>query len=213
MKVYKTKVKNKKRIKWICFSLSFFLFVGGIFAYLILIVDPIIIKSTIAQIDSYATTQISKAIKTTLENTSFDYSDFVNITYTTSGEVSSITTNTANLNMFSRLVDIKSQDLIDEIADMGVEIAIGTFTGFSFLIGRGTKIHFNLVPIGSLLTKFNSTFQSAGINQTLHTLNISINTSIVVVMPLKSETITFSTEVLVCENLIVGKVPNVYLES
>lgn len=212
MKIYTVKRKNKK-VKILFFILPFFCFVLVIFSYLHFVASPIIIKSTYAQVDSYATTQISDAIKYTLDSSGLGYNDFVNVNYNKEGNVSSIIANPINLNTFARDVSSISQIYLDKIIDQGIDIPIGTFTGLNFLAGRGTKINFKLVPIGSILTDFRSDFKSVGINQTVHTLKIIINTTMTVIMPLSSERIDFKTEFLVCENLIVGQVPNVYLSG
>lgn len=212
MKVYKTKQK-RKRTRILKVILPLFSIVFLIIAYLHYVASPIIINATYAKVDSYATTEISKAIKDTIETSNYTYGDFVTINYNNNGDVSSIITNSINLNLLARKVDLLSQSYVDKIADMGVDIPIGTFTCLSFLSGRGSKINFKLVPIGSILTSFRSDFKSAGINQTIHTLSIVINTTISVVLPLSSKVIEFATEAVVCENLIVGNVPNVYLSG
>ncbi len=184
-----------------------------VFCYLHFIASPIIIKSTYAQIESFATTQISDAIKKTIEDSDLKYSDFVTIKYNSSQEVVAILANSLNINFFAREVASVSQVYLDEIIDKGVDIPIGTFTGLNFLSGRGAKVNFKLVPIGSILSTFKSDFKSVGINQTLHTLSIVIEATVTIIMPLASDKIEFDTEIIVCENLIVGKVPSVYLSN
>ena len=177
------------------------------------VASPIILKSTYAQIESFATTQISDAIEETIESSGFEYSDFVTIKYNSDNDISAILANSLNINLFSRKIAAVSQVYLDEIIGQGVDIPIGTFTGLNFLAGRGAKINFKLVPIGSILTTLRSNFQQMGINQTLHTISIIVQTTVSVIMPLSSELIAFDTEVLVCENLIVGEVPSVYLSQ
>lgn len=58
---------------------------------------------------------------------------------------------------------------------------------------------------------FVSFFQSAGINQTLHKIYIDVYADVSIVTPIDQPTIQVKAEVLVCENLIVGKIPQTYL--
>ena len=58
---------------------------------------------------------------------------------------------------------------------------------------------------------FVSIFQSAGINQTLHKIYIDVYADVSIVTPIDQPTIQVKAEVLVCENLIVGKIPQNYL--
>ena len=212
MKVYKSS-RKKKKTRLLYFVLPFFVLLLVVFGYLHFVANPIIIKSTYAQVDSYATTQISDAIKHTMCLKNYEYDDFISIRYNQQGNVSSIIANPITLNAFARDVSSISQVYLDKIIDQGIDIPIGTFTGLNFLAGRGSRVNFKLVPIGSILTNFKSDFKSVGINQTIHSLSIVINTTMTIVMPLSSERIDFATEFLVCENLIVGEVPKVFLSG
>ena len=212
MKVYKTTKKSRKT-KFLFFVIPVFCVLLIIFCYMQFVASPIILKSTYAQVDSFATTQISDAIKECIEESGLEYGDFVTIKYNSNQDITAILANSLNINLFAREVASVSQVYFDEIIDKGVDIPIGTFTGLNFLAGRGAKVNFKLVPIGSILSSFKSNFTSVGINQTLHTLSIIVETTVSVIMPLTSDKITFNTEILVCENLIVGKVPSVYLSN
>lgn len=212
MKIYK-RTKTKKKNKIVAFVLLFFILFVLFTVYILCFVDPIVTKSVYAEIDAIATTKVSDAIYDSLKKSGFKYDDLMSINYSSEGKVTSIITNSVNLNILARDVSTYAQNYVNEIARDGVDIAIGSFSGFSFLAGRGVKINFKLVPIGSLITSFKSKFTSAGINQTLHSLSIVVDVNIAVVLPFRSENIKFSTDLLVCENLIVGDIPEVYLDG
>jgi len=184
-----------------------------VFCYMRYVASPIILKTTYAQIDTLATSYVSEAIEDSLLIGGYNYDDFIDIKYNNQGNISAILPNTININLFSRKIAEISQQYIDKVIDDGVDIAIGTFTGLNFLTGKGSKVNFKLVPVGSVLVSFTSNFSSAGINQTIHRLSIIVETTLTVVMPLESQIIKFKTECIVCENLIVGEVPNVYLNG
>ena len=69
------------------------------------------------------------------------------------------------------------------------------------------------MPIGSVITSFSSSFESAGINQTKHSLYIDANITISVILALTTKHVDFVTQVLICENIIVGKVPEFYFSA
>lgn len=94
-----------------------------------------------------------------------------------------------------------------------ISIAVGTFTGLALLTGVGPDVTINVMPIGSALCDFVSFFQSAGINQTLHKLYIDVKAQVSIITPIDEPTITVKAEVLVCENLIVGEVPNIFFDG
>ena len=166
-----------------------------------------------AEIDSVATTRISDAIFDVVNQNGVDYSDLVKISYDSDGNVSSIISNMEKMNFLSRELSTKSQILLDQMGELGVKISLGAFTGFASPSYFGPKINIIMTPIGSVVSKFNSSFLSAGINQTRHSIYVDVDTVISVILPTSSKKIKFVTSALVCENIIVGKVPSVYLQG
>jgi sporulation protein YunB len=90
---------------------------------------------------------------------------------------------------------------------------LGSFTGISIFSGLGPKIAFDISPYGEVLCSFLSNFESAGINQTYHKLYLIISLKIYVVFPFEKLQVISDSEVLLCETLIIGKIPEVYLNS
>ena len=95
----------------------------------------------------------------------------------------------------------------------GLNVNIGTFTGIPFLIGRGPVIKLKLVPIGVVNSNFDSEFNSVGINMTKHSLFLYINIHVSVALPVQAYDIYTTNQVLLAESIIVGKVPEVYLNG
>ena len=58
-----------------------------------------------------------------------------------------------------------------------------------------------------------SEFEEAGINQTRHKIFLNVIADMRVILPGVDKTISTCTEVLVCESLLVGKVPQIYLSN
>ena len=100
-----------------------------------------------------------------------------------------------------------------KFAKLPIKISIGSFSGVSILSGVGPKVAFNVTPFGEVLCSFSSNFESAGINQTYHKLYLIISLKINVVFPFERLHIFSDSEVLLCETLIIGKIPDVYLNS
>lgn len=189
------------------------LLIAIVIAYLELVVNPIIINIAEAKVDSVATTAISDAIFKVVTDNDVEYDDLVEIIYDSTGNIASIVSNTYKMNYFARELSTHAQILLDKIAATGIDIPIGAFTGMPAFSDVGPNCNLKLSPIGSVITAFNSKFTSAGINQTLHSLYVDVNTSISVVLPTRSRKIEFITQALVCETIIVGKIPDVYLNG
>ena len=129
------------------------------------------------------------------------------------GKVTMVKTNSPQINMMSREIANLAQANLDALGVQEISIAVGTFTGLALLTGFGPDVIIKVVPIGSAYCDFVSRFESAGINQTLHKLYLDVYANVSIVTPIDEPTITVKAEVLVCENLIVGEVPNVYFDG
>ena len=60
---------------------------------------------------------------------------------------------------------------------------------------------------------FSSEFKSVGINQIKHSIYLNVVADISIVMPSRTQNLEVSTDILVGEFIIVGSIPEVYLQS
>ena len=211
MKYYQDKFKKKKRRKTIVCLLSFFSVFALIFVYVLKVVNPVVIETTSHAVFSLSTSAVSDAVYDVLSHENVTYDDLVEIEYADDGVVSKISLQTVKLNMIARRFYQVAQVYLDVMGQNGVNVALGTFTGFPFLNGVGPKINLKLVSIGAMTSQFESVFLSSGINQTLHKVYINLYASVSLLLPCYSQKIDSVTEMLVAESVIVGKVPQVYL--
>lgn len=202
---------SKFRIKHKCFAF-FLVFLLLIFLYSKYLAVPIVIRNTEAQIKSYATKSINYAIADTM-NQNISYGDLVNIVKDKNDNVAYIEANSVRINLLSKSMSKVVMSNFLEFAKMPIKISLGSFTGVSVLTGVGPKIAFDISPFGEVLCSFSSNFESAGINQTYHKLYLIISIKIYVVFPFRKLQVLSDSEVLLCETLIIGKIPEVYLNS
>lgn len=214
----KTVAKNKKlkcsvKRKFWVFLFVILLIIASVIVYYYKIVCPIIVKLSEEKVRSISTSAISEVVGKTLIEENVKYSDIVKINYSSSGEIDLIEVDVVETNLLIRKITKGVQDQFNELNKQNVEIAFGTFTGIPFLYDIGPRIEVQLIPIGTINTKINSQFKSAGINQTFHQINFLVTASIGMVLPAKTENFNTELEVLLCESVIVGKVPDVYLQG
>lgn len=207
---YKKRRKNNfKR----CFSLFLsFLIVIGFICYYKYVVAELIIELCSEYAYSYSTECVNTAVLKTLEKET-SYSDFINVEKNTQGEVVLLTANSKKINTFSREVSSLSIKYLSEKMEKGIPISILTFTGIGVLSGYGAKINFKTVYVSSVACDLCSEFNSVGINQTLHSIYANIKTKVVIEQPLKRIEQEYQTKVLICESVLVGKIPEVILNG
>lgn len=180
--------------------------------YYFFVVSPIIKTYTSAETRAVTEEAINRAVSNVI-NLSLKYDSLIDISYTASGDIASFTANQFEINSISREIVEQAQIEMQTLGDEGLNINLGTFSGMPFLIGRGPIINLKLTPIGAVSSSFESTFESVGINMTKHTLYLYINVHVNIVLPIKSYDIYTSNQVLLAESIIIGKVPEVYLNG
>ncbi len=213
MKYYTFKYRRRKKIRRLTIVSIFCLFVLAVLLYLENVVNPVVVNLTRQEIFSLSTSAVSDAVYDVLSDSNITYDDLVEVEYNGEDMVSVIHLNTVKLNVLARQFYQVAQNYLNKMGQNGVNIPLGAFTGLPFLSGVGPKVNIKLVPVGAMSSNFESSFLSAGINQTNHLLYINLNASVSLVLPAYSSTIDSVTEVLVAESVIVGAVPEVYMSG
>lgn len=201
--------KFRKKHKIFAF---FIIIILIIFLYCKYLAIPVVLNNTRSQIQSYATKSINYAVADTM-NQSVSYGDLINIVKDKNDNVSFIEANSVRINLLSKTMSKVVMSNFLEFANLPIKIAIGSFSGISILSGVGPKVAFNINPFGEVICSFSSNFESAGINQTYHKLYLIILLKVNIVFPFEKLQVLSDSEVLLCETLIIGKIPEVYLNS
>lgn len=208
----KRKKMSKKAKLRICLAI-FLLFILSIIFYYFKIVCPIIVNLSQEKVRAIATSTISEVVGDVMSNENTKYENLVKVTYSGENKVELIEIDTVQVNILIREITKLVQEEFNNLGTEGLSITLGTFTGIPFLFGYGPSVDIKLVPVGTVSTVVKSNFQTAGINQTLHRLNFVVNSNIGMVLPGMTKNFTTELEVLLCENIIVGEIPNVYLQG
>ena len=199
---------RKKLIFFAVIIISIFL-MSIFFSY---VVNPIIINTVELKSKSMTTQAINSAIADVLDGT-ITYNDLVNIVTNEIGDVELIQANTLKVNMLSKDIARSTETKLDTFGQSGIKIPLGTFTGMTFLVGKGPSLTLSTMPIGAVTCAFESIFESAGINQTAHRIYLNVTADVGVVLPFTTRKLRTSQAVMVSENIIIGKIPDVYLET
>lgn len=126
------------------------------------------------------------------------------------GNITMIKSNIIPINEIISDVAVKIQNTIDQRGRENIEIALGSFTGFKLLSGKGPGVPIKISSIGNVETDLRSEFSEKGINQTLHRVYLQVDCEVSILTPYNSITEKVSNQVLLIENVIVGKIPSTY---
>lgn len=209
---YKIKRRKPIKLKIGIFISIIFIIILFIILYLNYIVNPVIIEYSIAKTRSLSQKAVEEAVYQTI-NQGFIYDDLINITHDENGDVIYISTNSLQINLLARDLAKNSQKQLETMGNTGIDIPLGTFTGMPIFVGRGPEINIKLLPIGSISCKFSSEFLDAGINQTNHKIYLTVTTNVSIILPTANETVQTTSQLMIAESIIVGKIPDTYLNS
>lgn len=204
------KLKTKKQKAFVIFLIITLVF-ALILTYLIKVVAPVIIATNEAYIKNLTVNALNSAVSSTIDENV--YNNLITITKNNNGDVVLMQVNPQNVNLLNTSIILNAQNNLRLMGDAGFSVPLGTFSGISIFNGIGPKINIKMVPIGSVNCSFLSQFNSVGINQTHHKIYLNITASVCILLPITNKTITTMQQVLVAENIILGSVPETYLNT
>ena len=138
------------------------------------------------------------------------YDELFTIEKDNDGNITMIKSNVIQMNEIISDVAVKIQNSINERGKENIKITIGSFTGSKLLSGRGPEIPIKISSIGNVETDLRSEFSAQGINQTLHRVYLQVDCEVSILTPYNTISEKVSNQVLLIENVIVGKIPNTY---
>lgn len=129
------------------------------------------------------------------------------------GRITALKTNMSEVNRLKTdiLNIINDEILALDTSDIG--IPLGSLFFPEFLSGKGPAIPVHILSIRNSDANFVSHFSQAGINQTLHRLNMEVSIDVAVLVLGQIGSFTMTSEVVVAETVIVGDVPQTYLQT
>ena len=140
------------------------------------------------------------------------YDDLMTVVLDDNGRVSVMRADTARMNELATTSALRVQQNLGEIAEAGISIPMGAALGSQLFAGSGPRITVKIVPVGAVSTEFMSEFSSAGINQTRHRIFLKLDTTVQMVIPTGTQTARVSAQVPVAESIIVGAVPDSFVD-
>lgn len=128
------------------------------------------------------------------------------------GKVVLIQPNAMEFNKLAADTTIKVQDGLRAIADEKIYIPIGQVVGSQLIASWGPNIVVTIIPVGTVQVNVVDKFEQAGINQTRHMVYLMATTTVRIVIPLVSKSVSVNTQVPITEYVVVGEVPNTYVQ-
>ena len=205
------KIYSRKRILYNRKILNFTSILGIALTVVVIVyksVGPVFDTICIDEAKSLATLITNKQATSVMEQ--YNYEDLFSIEKDKDDNITMIKANVFPINKITSDIAIKIQEDINNQGRNSIKIALGTFTGVKILAGRGPNVKIKISSVGNIETDLKSEFTSKGINQTLHRVYLQIKCEITILTPFSNEKETITNQILIAENVIVGKIPTSY---
>ena len=165
------------------------------------------------QVQNVTSDLINDAIAKQIDTGVIQYDRIVYFEKDLDGKITALKTNIGEVNRLktATLNMINDEILALDSSDLGVPL--GSLFLPEFLSGRGPTIPVQIISIRNSDATFDSNFTQAGINQTLHQLSMSVSVDVAVLVLGETISFTIASEVVVAETVIVGDVPDTFLQT
>ncbi|MEE1010631.1 MAG: sporulation protein YunB [Acutalibacteraceae bacterium] len=173
---------------------------------------PAIYDLAAVEAKSVAVKTIHTAVERVLAKSSVSYADIVSISRNNSGSITGITTDIVKLNLFKSQITNAVDDEFIFKGSTKVSVPLGSVSGITFLSGCGPYVDVKISMLSSTQSDFENKFESAGINQTQHSVILDLDTQVILTMSGRRITTDVKTSFCVAQTVIVGTVPNVMVE-
>lgn len=175
-----------------------------------IVIYPIIKDAGETVLKNQLSQNLNEAVNTLVKDENYVYDDFVTLNVKDNGEVTSITSNTMFINTFKADLTEQIGETLKEKGDFAMYITLGNLLNTKFVSVKGIKLKIDSDTYSYTVTEIHSTFESAGINQTLHKIYAEAEISAIAYVGNIKVYAKIKSKVPVAETVIVGNVPNAY---
>lgn len=156
---------------------------------------------------------INDAIDQQIESGNIQYDRIVYFEKDLDGKITALKTNMSEVNRLKTDILNRINDEILAMDSSNLSIPIGSLVFPELFSGKGFGIPVEILAIRNSDASFHSYFTQAGINQTLQQLTMEVSVDVAVLVLGKTDSFTVKSQVVVAETVIVGQVPDTYLQT
>ena len=174
---------------------------------------PVLRSLSETQVKNTASDLINDAIAEQIAMGNIQYDRIVYFEKDLNGRITALKTNIGEITRLKTDVLNLINDEILSTDESSLGVAVGSLFLPEFLSGKGPKLPVRILAIRNSEADFYSDFSEAGINQTLHKLNMEVFLDVTVLVLGSTTEFTISSHMVVAETVIVGDVPETYLKT
>lgn len=127
------------------------------------------------------------------------------------GNIELVQSNTVAMNILAAELGKEIKHMYREMEPSEIKVPLGTVLGSQLMSQADLNVRLKVLPISVSDIEFLSEFESQGINQTKYKVYLSLSSRVRIMAPFSSKNLEIHNMVLVAEAVILGKVPNSYV--
>lgn len=182
-----------------------------VFVWLVSMRD-LIDELVVNELEYMVTDIINKSVYECVNASQFTHENMTIVSKDSAGYINSVSIEPYYANLMKSKIAANINKSVNQITDDDVNITLGMVVGYCNLGSWGPEIPLAVLPNTNVDIDFETTLSPAGINQVMSNVNINVNVYVSAMMPFLKCTSTIHSTVLVASTIIVGKVPNTYIE-
>lgn len=205
LRQYLKKHKNRKKYIFCTVILIFLMLIG--------IIDHKLSDTVISLSETAVRAKTSELLNTGLTDLqdSVDFEDIYSIHYNEYGEITGLFLNSFAVNKIKNSA-LESVNNCIKNGENTVKIPFGNIFGDGFLSGRGKSFTVKLLSVTAITGEITNKTKDSGVNQTHLSSYININAEVCARVYGENIKTSIQSEILLCESVIVGKVPDTFVK-
>lgn len=199
-----------RRQKRCCVLLVCLVLVAGIMLRLDCKLRPAILEIALSNLETVVNNTIDQVCIQDAADGEITYSKLVQLQYDQNGKLQGLTTDMATLNVLRADMTRAIGQALGKVEEHPIQVPLGTAWGTALFSDLGPNIPVQVLSLESIAGYFESSFASAGINQTRHQIQMVLTVQVVLLLPGGTYDRTFTNKITVAESILMGDVPSHY---
>lgn len=199
-----------RRRKRCCVLLVCLVLVVGVILRLDSKLRPAILEIALSDLETVVNDAIDQVCIQDAADGEIAYSKLVQLQYDQNGKLQGLTTDMAALNVLRADMTRAIGQALGEVEEQPIQVPLGTAWGITLFSDLGPNIPVQVLSLESIAGYFESSFNSAGINQTRHQIQMVLTVQVVLLLPGGTYDRTFTNKITVAESILMGDVPSHY---
>lgn len=179
--------------------------------YIQLCAAPLLLEMAENQIINEANEAIFRAVTRQLQTSGVDYSRIIGLEKDEAGHIAALTTDVEQIARLKSEILVLLDEELGAMDDEEISVPVGNVVFPTFFAGRGFRIPVRLITLNSTDADFYSSFESAGINQSVQQIRIAFRVDLSFFAPGGIYNTKAESDVLVAQTILLGDVPESYI--